>query len=150
MPVTTRPIAPGLFTGPDDAPSLLGGKCTACGAYTFPFRTGCPRCGVEKLAEQPLARRGTLWTWTTQGFLPKAPFTGQFPGVDPFEPWLVGLVELPGQLRVEGILVDCTQDELAFGMPMRVVLMPFGTDPDGTQVTSFAFAPDHAEEIDHA
>lgn len=148
--MTTRPIAPGLFAGPADSPTLLGGRCPVCGTYTFPFRDGCPRCGATHLDEQPLARRGTLWSWTTQGFLPKAPFTGQFSGTDPFEPWLVGLVELPDQLRVEGLLIGCTQDDLEFDMPMRVVLMPFRSDTDGAQVMTFAFTPDPTEEAAHA
>lgn len=141
------PIADDLLTWPDGELSLVGGRCADCGAFTFPLRAGCPRCGATAVARTPLNRSGTLWTWTTQGFPPKAPFRGEFAGTDPFEPWLVGVVELTGQLRVEGLITGCTPDELSIGMPMRVVTMPFRTGEDGSEIITFAFAP---EEGAHA
>jgi uncharacterized OB-fold protein len=139
-----QPIAEGLFTWPDDDPSLIGGSCLSCGTYTFPVRTGCPNCGATAIESRLLERTGTLWTWTSQGFPPKAPFTGTFFSADPFEPWYVGLVELAGQLRVESILVGCTQDTLRIGMGMRLVLMPFAATASGDEIVTFAFAPDEA------
>jgi uncharacterized OB-fold protein len=135
-----RPIADDLFTWAEDNPALIGGCCQDCGAYTFPRRDGCPRCGATNVAACELSRTGTLWTWTSQGFLPKAPFSGTFMS-DPFEPWYVGLIELPGQLRVESILVGCTQDTLRIGMPMRLVTLPFSSDGAGDETVTFAFAP---------
>ena len=77
-PVTRQPIAEDLFTWPDDDPSLIGGCCLRCETYTFPVRTGCPNCGATTIESRLLERTGTLWTWTSQGFPPKAPFTGTF------------------------------------------------------------------------
>ena len=102
--VATIPISEGLFTWPTDEPALIGGRCPGCEAVTFPLRTGCPRCGTVDLERQLLSRTGTLWSWTSQGFPPKAPFTGQFVSAAGFEPWFVGVVELPGELRLESIL----------------------------------------------
>jgi uncharacterized protein len=130
-----RPIAEGLFTWPDDNPRLIGSCCS------FPVRTGCPACGGTALAERLLAQTGTLWTWTSQGFAPKAPFTGTFFATDPFEPWFVGLIELAGQLRLESLLVGCAQDSLRIGMPMRLVLMPFAATAAGDEIVTFAFTP---------
>ena len=143
-----QPIAEGLFTGLDDDPSLLGAQCLSCGTYTFPVRAGCPNCGSTAMETRPLERTGTLWTWTTQGFVPKVPFTGTFFATDPFEPWFVGLIELPGQLRLESILVGCSQETLRIGMPMRLVIMPFRTDDSGATIVTFAFTPD--KEADRA
>ena len=140
-----QPIADGLFTGPDDDPRLIGGRCPGCAAYTFPARTGCPSCGGTAIEPCLLERTGSLWTWTSQGFVPKAPFTGSFFSADAFEPWFVGLIELPGQLRVESILVGCTQEGLRIGMPMRLVLMPFASTSSGDEIVTFAFTPDRAE-----
>jgi len=142
--VATVPIAEELLTWPDGEPALLGGRCPSCTAVTFPLRSGCPRCGATGLERYPLSRAGALWTWTSQGFLPKAPFTGQFVSEDAFEPWFVGVIELPGELRVESILTGCTQDTLRIGMPMQLVTMPFRTDDSGNEVVTFAFAPDSA------
>jgi len=140
--VATVPISEGLFTWPADEPALIGGQCPGCGAVTFPLRTGCPRCGTVDLERHLLGRTGTLWSWTSQGFLPKAPFTGQFVPAEGFEPWFVGVVELPGELRLESILAGCTQDTLRIGMPLRLVMMPFRTDHLGNEVVTFAFAPE--------
>ncbi|MEU5879189.1 OB-fold domain-containing protein [Spirillospora sp. NPDC047279] len=141
------PIADDLFTWPDEAPRLIGGRCGECGTFVFPLRTGCARCGATAVERTRLSRSGTLWTWTTQGFPPKAPFRGEFFGTDPFEPWLVGVVELPGELRIETLIVGCAQEDLSFGMPMRLVTMPFRTDEDGREIITFAFSPEGA---DHA
>jgi uncharacterized protein len=138
--MAARPIAEGLFTWPDDDPRLIGSCCRDCGAYSFPVRTGCPACGSTALEERFLERTGTLWTWTSQGFPPKAPFTGTFFATDPFEPWFVGLIELDGQLRLESLLVGCSQDTLRIGMPMRLVLMPFAA-ADDDEIVTFAFTP---------
>jgi uncharacterized protein len=143
MPV--RPIADDLFTWPDENPSLIGSRCEACGTYTFPLRTGCPHCGATNMRKCHLERTGTLWTWTSQGFVPKPPFAGTFMA-EPFEPWYVGLIELPGQLRVESILVGCDQDTLQIGMPMRLVTLPFRSDSEGGEVVTFAFTPAAAEQ----
>jgi uncharacterized OB-fold protein len=139
------PIADDLFTWPADEPRLIGGRCAECGTHVFPLRTGCARCGAAAVERALLSRSGTLWTWTSQGFPPKAPFRGEFAGTDPFEPWLVGVVELPGELRVETLITGCGQDDLEFGMPMRLVTLPFRTDEDGRDIITFAFSPEGAE-----
>jgi uncharacterized OB-fold protein len=146
----TEPIAEDLFTWPDPEPALIGGRCADCGHYTFPLRAGCPFCGGESVQRQRLGRQGTLWTWTTQGFLPKPPYAGQFADPDNFEPWYVGLVEIPGQLRVESVLVDCDENSLSIGMPMRLVVIPFRKAESGVDIVTFAFAPDAQQETSHA
>lgn len=144
---TTEPVAADLFTWPSEAPQLIGGRCAACGVLTFPAGNGCPSCGAEKLTSSLLARDGVLWSWTTQEFLPKAPYLG---AADPesFEPWCVGLVELGGEIRVEGRLVDCDASTLAIGQPMRTVVVPFARREDGTQVLTFAFMPAGEGSVD--
>ncbi|HWH31508.1 MAG TPA: Zn-ribbon domain-containing OB-fold protein [Egibacteraceae bacterium] len=137
---TSRPIAEGLFTWPADEPRLIGAACAACGTTVFPRRSSCPKCGAQDMAERLLSPTGTLWTWTTQGFLPKAPYGG--PETDEtFQPFALGYVELAGEVRVEARLTEPDPARLRIGMPMRLVVVPFRTDPDGTEVVSFAFAP---------
>jgi uncharacterized OB-fold protein len=87
---------------------------------------------VERVS---LPRRGTLWTWTTQGFEPPSPpYRPESDGGE-FEPYAVGYVELPGFLRVEGRLTESRPERLRIGMPMEVVAVT-----RGDRVT-FAFAP---------
>ena len=92
------------------------------------------------MAEHLLARRGTLWAWTTQDFPPPSPpYAG--PTGKEFVPFAVGYVELPGEVKVETRLTERDPDVLAHGMQMELVIVPFRTDDDGNDVVTFAFAP---------
>ena len=133
-------VADGIFEIRDGKPVLLGTRCTNCGNHMFPRQTGCPRCLFNEQEDVELATRGTLWTWTVQAFPPKAPpYLG--PVGDDFEPYGVGYVELPGQLRVEGRLTVSDPEQLQIGMEMELVLDPLCIDDDGNQVVTYAFAP---------
>jgi uncharacterized OB-fold protein len=135
-----RPIADGVFTWPAEEPQLLGSRCEACGVVTFPTQSGCPRCGREGMAVTPLARRGTLWTWTSQDFLPKEPYAGP-ETEDDFSGFLLGYVELPDGVRVESRLVGVERDDVRIGMDLELAIIPFGRDADGTEVLAYAFQP---------
>ena len=137
---STAPIVEGLFTWPGDEPRLIGGRCPECGTITFPRQSGCPRCGAQPLEEQLLARRGRLWAWTTQEFPPPAPpYVG--PSGEDFQPFGVGYVELPGELRVEARLTDHRPEHLHEGMAMELAIVPFGIDDEGNERVTFAFRP---------
>ena len=137
---TQVPFAPDVFEWPADEPALIGGRCESCGAVTFPQTGSCARCGSLEVEEHRLARRGTLWTFTTQGFLPKEPYAGG-ETQETFQPYGVGLVQLGDEVRVEGRLTEADPEKLQIGMEMELVIIPFRTDPDGTEVLTFAFAP---------
>jgi uncharacterized protein len=143
MPTTTSqqvPFAPDVFTWPADEPRLIGAKCPDCAAITFPTQGSCPRCGSPEMAEHLLPRRGTLWTFTTQEFLPKEPYaSGET--LETFRPYGVGLVQLGDEVRVEARLTESDVSKLRIGMEMVLVVVPFRTDDDGTQVMVHAFEP---------
>ena len=127
-----EPIAPGLWTQ-EQQPRLLGGKL-ASGEIDFPMPEGEAAEGVEPY---PLARRGTLWSWTSQDFRPKSPYEGPSEGPHDFKPFLLGYIELPGEVIVESYIVDATLADLQLGMAMEFTLTPF----DATRAT-FAFRPE--------
>lgn len=127
-----------LITDMPDAPALLGSRCADCAAYTFPRQAGCPRCTGVSMVDTPLARTGSLWTFTIQSFRPKEPYAGP----EEFEPFGLGYVELSGQLLVETRLTESDPEALKIGMPMHLELVPFRTVDDGRTVHTFAFAPD--------
>ncbi|HEY8352106.1 MAG TPA: Zn-ribbon domain-containing OB-fold protein [Sphingomonadales bacterium] len=134
------PIAEGLFTWPDPEPRLIGSRCDDCGRVTFPRQASCPACCSTHVREHLLARRGTLWTFTVQNFLPKLPYaSGETP--ETFVPFGVGYVELPGEVRVEARLTENDPDKLRIGMPMELVIVPFRTTESGDRVMTFAFRP---------
>jgi uncharacterized OB-fold protein len=137
MPEVAFP--PDVFTWPADEPQLIGARCSACQAVTFPLGPSCPRCGSTEVEEHLLPRRGTLWTWTTQEFLPKEPYaSGET--LETFQPYGVGLVQLGDEVRVEARLTEADASKLDFGMEVELVVVPFREDEDGTVVT-FAFQP---------
>jgi uncharacterized OB-fold protein len=134
------PFAPDVFTWPAAVPQLIGGKCPACEAVTFPVQRSCARCGSTGIEQELLPRRGTLWSWTTQDFLPKEPYAG---GETPetFKPFGVGLVQLDDVVRVEARLTESDPAKLTFGMDVELTLVPFRIEDDGTEVLTFAFRP---------
>lgn len=134
------PFAPDVFTWPDDEPRLIGGRCAGCGSVTFPQPPSCARCGAVEVERHLLPREGTLWTFTTQGFLPKEPYAGG-ETVETFQPFGVGIIELGNEVRVESRLTVADPEALDFGMPMELVVVPFRTEDDGTEVVTYAFAP---------
>ncbi|MCS6987153.1 MAG: OB-fold domain-containing protein [Sphingomonadaceae bacterium] len=121
------PIAPGLFD-PGPPPALIGGRDKASGRIVFP----CPP-DPDRFEPVRLPSEGRIWSWTVQRFPPKSPpYAGP---VDPFEPFAIGYVELAGAAIVESRLEGFAFDELAVGLPCRLVLVPFAGR------LSFAFAP---------
>jgi uncharacterized OB-fold protein len=55
-----------------------------------------------------------------------------------FEPFGVGYVELPGEVRVEARLTENDPRRLRIGMPMELTLVPA---PGGSGTMTFAFRP---------
>jgi uncharacterized protein len=121
-----KPIADGLWT--DEAqPRLIGARSKANGRIVFPMPSGD---AAQDFDAVPLSRTGKLWSWTIQGFEPKSPYAGP----QPFRPFGVGYVELPGEVIVETRLTST--DGLKIGMEMELVIEDF----DGERAM-FAFAP---------
>ncbi|MBH0778471.1 Zn-ribbon domain-containing OB-fold protein [Nocardia bovistercoris] len=135
-----RMISPEISNWPEEDFRLVGGSCGDCGAAVFPVQDLCPRCSKPSVETVVLPRTGTLITWTTQGFLPGAPYLGD-ETADTFVPFGVGLVQLGDVIRVEGRLTVNDPEKLTFGMEVAVTTVPLGTDRDGNQVLTFAFQP---------
>ncbi|MEE4206952.1 MAG: OB-fold domain-containing protein [Erythrobacter sp.] len=132
-------IDPDLWSD-DPEPHLMGGRLPS-GEIVFPMPKGDAAKAVEPYR---LSRRGKLWSWTSQGFLPKEPYEG--PGSGPgaggsggppdFRPFLIGYVELPGEVIVETRIVDASLDDLELGMDMEFCIVPFNATHD-----TYAFRP---------
>ena len=128
-----------LFTWPSDDPHLIGSKCADCGNVAFPQQSGCARCMSTEMEPIELPTRGTLWTWTTQGFRPKSQPDGFYRGddtEDTFETFALGYVALPDACKVETRIVG---DDFAIDCEMELVIVPFCKDADGNDVMTYAF-----------
>jgi uncharacterized OB-fold protein len=137
---TQVPVTTGIFTWPSDEPQLIGTRCVSCGLMAFPAYGACPRCG-SATEEALFDRRGTLWTWTTQEFIPKSPPYAIVETEETFVPYSVGYVEFEGQGRIEGRIIGCAPSDLRIGMEMEVVVVPFMVDDEGREVMTYAFRP---------
>jgi len=129
-----------LFRFEDDVPQLLGSECSDCGETYFPAAAGCTRCLSPHMKPREFGRRGTLWSWTIQAFLPKAPYdSGET--ADTFKPYGVGYVEMDCGLKVESRLTVAHPEALRIGMPLELTLIPYRVGADGAQTFTFAFQP---------
>ncbi|QUL37400.1 Zn-ribbon domain-containing OB-fold protein [Erythrobacter sp. JK5] len=128
-------IDPDLWSD-DPEPHLMGGKLSS-GEIVFPMPQGDAAKDVEPYK---LSRHGKLWSWTTQGFLPKEPYEGPGSGPDEgppaFVPFLLGYVELPGEVIVESRIVGAKLEDLHLDMPLEFCIVPFNNRYD-----TFAFHP---------
>jgi uncharacterized protein len=141
VPASTLPAVDGWFaTDGSGAPYLIGGKCHHCGTYVFPPRpNNCPNpaCDGDELAQVPLSRHGTLWSYTENRYAPPPPY----PSPDPFEPFAVAAVQLADEgLIVLGKVVEGTlAADLKVGMEMELTTMPLFVDDDGVERVVYAW-----------
>ncbi len=134
------PIAEGLFTWPSNDPRLIGSRCQRCGVVTFPAQNSCAACSGVETENMELARRGTLWTFTVQCFLPNRPPYEGPETPETFKPFAVGYVELPDQTSVETRIKTEDIDSLRVGMEMELVVEKY-IERDGKDVMAFFFQP---------
>jgi uncharacterized OB-fold protein len=139
--MTQVPIADGMLTALDGEPRMLASRCSRCDARAYPAQRGCARCGSVDLQTLELSPGGTVWTWTSQEFLPKAPPYAGPETAETFAPYLVGFVEVPEGLCVETRLVGFGDRRPRIGEPVRLVVAPFRTDAQGNEVVLPAFSP---------
>jgi uncharacterized OB-fold protein len=130
--MAARPIAPDIFTT-GSPPRLIGGRHRLSGRFVFPLPHNS-----ESYERVELPSRGSLWSYTVQRFQPKSP---PYRGAEPFQPFALGYVELPGALIVESRLTEVDFDELRLGLSLELTTTVLRHDVDGTTVLTYAFRP---------
>ena len=126
-------VRDGLFTD-DPSPALLGSRCAHCGSHHFPRHDTCPYCATENPEPVTLSGRGVLWAWTA--------VTAPPPGYTGSVPYGMGVVELPEGIRVITRLTEGDPAALRSGQSMELCVVPLHTTEDGTEVVTYAFAPE--------
>lgn len=132
------PVADELFRWSDDGADLIGSRCRGCGAQYFPKSLSCrnPQCDEKAVEPVLLGRHGRLHSYTIQHYQPPGLFR-----MDPFTPYAIGLVELPGGLRVMGMLAGCGFDNLRIGMPVELSVDVLYRDEAGREVITYTYRP---------
>lgn len=105
--------------------TLVGSRCTACGAHAWPARAVCHRCGAAPLDPVDLPTEGSLLTFTTV-WVPR-------PGLE--SPYALGQVDLGGLLSVFAH-VHGLPPKTRVPVPVRLELAA-----DATSVPPFWFVP---------
>jgi uncharacterized OB-fold protein len=148
--MTQVPIAEGLLTALDGEPRMLASRCPRCEAMAYPVQGGCARCGSVDLAVIELSPEGTVWTWTSQEFMPIAPPYAGPETAETFRPYYVGFVEVAEGLCVETRLVGFGDRKPSIGEQVRLAVVPFRVDEQGNEVVIAAFAPAAAAPVSSA
>ena len=109
-------------------------RCTGCGHVHFPPRTVCRRCQGREFEKTTLAGEGVLETFTIirvapSGFLDQAPYA-------------VGIVSLPGGVKVTTQIVDGDPEALAIGDRVRLEFRRIRQDGEsGILCYGYKFVP---------
>ena len=89
-------------------------RCRACETWIHPPQPVCPECLGKDLAAEPVSGRAQVLTFTLnhQPWVPA-----------PDHPYCIAIVEIEEQegLRLMTNVVNCAPEEVAIGMPVRVV-----------------------------
>ncbi len=140
------PVREGLLSQALDDLSgvtLIGSRCRNCGETALGESALCQNCGLDDLEAIPLAKEGTLWTYTVVRHKPP----GDYRGPDPFIPYGLGLVELPEGIRVLSPL-GCDVETLTIGQTMVFKPTILAGD-DGDELVSFQFVPAGQKDAPH-
>lgn len=136
--VERLPVAQSLFRWSADGAALVGSRCAGCGSHYFPKSLSCrnPACADKAVEEALIGRHGRLYSYTVQRYRPPAPFR-----MEPFEPYAIGLVDLPEGVRVLGMLTGCELSEIRIGMPVELTAQALYTDESGREVLTYKYTP---------
>ena len=120
---------------------LMGTKCRECGEVFFGKAVACQQCQSENLESIALGRKGKLYSYTINRNRPP----GDYKGPEPFQPFAVGLVELPEGISIVSVLTDCDFDKLEVGMGLELSIEELYKDEDGNTVITYKFRPQQRE-----
>lgn len=108
---------------------LVCGRCTQCGAESFPKAEVCTSCLSLDVDSFELDGPGALFAFSV---IHQGPRHWHLP-------YAVGYVDFPGGLRVFGHIKG-PFESLAIGSTMKIELGELGTNEQGGPLTSYIFA----------
>jgi uncharacterized OB-fold protein len=136
------PVARDLFRWSEDGVDLVGSHCEDCGTYYFPKGLSCrnPDCTNKRVTDVLLGRTGRLYSYTVQSYRPPALFRSE-----PWQPYAIGLIDLPEHIRVMSMLSGFDLDNIEIGTQVELITESLYTDETGTRVHTYKYSPAAAE-----
>lgn len=132
-------VVDGLMAEGSEGVRLCASSCGGCGSVYFPRTVSCrnPDCSSTALEEKLLEGRGILYSYTIQRYQPPNLFR-----IDNWEPYALGLVDLPEGIRVMGMLSGFDLDNIRIGETVKLISECLFTDPERGKVMTYKFAPE--------
>jgi uncharacterized OB-fold protein len=87
-------------------------KCSSCGKLYVPPSYFCRSCKSEKLEEAEILGRGILYTYSTV-YVPLS-------SLEKEAPYTVAIVDIEGDCKITGRVVESSPDKLSIGAPVEV------------------------------
>jgi uncharacterized protein len=128
VPVQSPETAP-FWAAANEGIFLLQ-QCPDCGKTQYHYRALCSFCMSDKIEDFPSSGRGEVWTYSvvyrnsTAGYAEKVPY-------------VVGLVELEGGVKVVSNIVGGAPEDVTFGTKVDAV---FAKTQDGQSIPLFKVA----------
>ena len=130
MPGARVPLVSYLVLSDD--PYLQANECAACGARYCDRRNACGNCSGLDFAKAPVARTGSLRTFSIVSVAA--------PGIP--VPFVAGVVDCAGtSVRANIINVPPDPEHVTLGMQVRLATFVVGVDSAGTAAVGFGFEP---------
>ena len=128
VPAITPETAP--FWEAADRGTFLLQRCPDCGNFQYHYRALCSFCMSDKIEDYPSSGQGEVWTYSvvyrnaTAGYTEKVPY-------------VVGLVELEGGVKVVSNIIGGAPENVTFGTKVEVV---FSKTEQGQAIPLFKVA----------
>jgi uncharacterized OB-fold protein len=91
---------------------IMAGKCLKCGKIHLPPRPLCNTCYTTQFKWTQIPNKGQLLTYTIIHIAP--------PQFQNLAPYIIGIIELEGGLKLPGIIQNIPQEQLKIGMTLHV------------------------------
>ena len=112
---------------------LMAGKCLKCGKIHLPPRPMCDNCYSQQFEWMETPKNGKLLTYTVIHIAPT-----QFQNLAPYP---VGIVELGNGLRLPGMILGVSQDQLKVGIALVIDFGTCSTTQQWPQWPRYCFRP---------
>ncbi|MBT2266113.1 MULTISPECIES: Zn-ribbon domain-containing OB-fold protein [Rhodococcus erythropolis group] len=129
VPAVTPETAP-FWDAANDGVFLLQ-RCPDCGQTQYHYRALCSHCWSDKIEDFPSSGRGTVWTYSIV-------YKNRTPGYAEKVPYIVGLVELEGGVKVVSNILADDLEAVTFGTEVEAV---FAETDGGQKIPLFRVVP---------